>query len=1427
MFRSISQKLIGFAFGLFMLADNAYSQEEFKILPIKSGNKQGVMNAAGKILVPPQFDQVGALSHNRYILTRNGTLYGLYSINGQEILPTKFPKIESLDTLIVQFTDGQKYGLVCGQNKVYEAILDDIIPLNKNLIGFRQNGKCGFASTKGQIVVQPTLDSLSHLDNFLPNRSNLILGQKGKEKIIYDAQGKVLAQNFAETQTMSNGYIFFGQAGSYKLMDFEGKIVINEPVKDFYFLSSVFLAVKNNTDKWALFSLNPNRIVTPFEFTLFQPIENVAAAGAWFVKAKKDKFFGLLDEQGREVLAYNYQNIHAIGQRLFSAKKDDKWGVIKLKDLVQTSFEYDLIYDFPEEGIFTKARKNNLEGLINAEGRVSITPDYDLLELYPSVGYNLDAKSEYDHIALAYKGNAVSVIWLLKDKKLREENYNHFTELPFDPEDLSDRVSFTYSVVERGNGLRWWQNNRKKWLLITPTRKAVLGDQYDDIRLDPYVQLTLGRKYDQSGRIIGAAVIDHVNGKVVFSSNVSYIEIGDFRFSGVARVMKDSLYNAIVSRDGKMTELFGGAEADSIGEFVETRLLVRLRNRKVGFLDGQGQLVIPATFDSAGTFQNGFSKVKIAGKYGYINTEGKLIVSASYDALSPLVSGYAIAIQGGKSGLVSKEGVLSIPCLYERLSLVHKGLVRARKNQRWGIVSPTNQTILEFNYNQIGDFNNGFAKIKLGPQCGLINEKGQVVLPPQINADDIGSVQNGVFWIGLGKFTDPNDPLKRPNFKQIGYANTTGKIIVEPVYEQITNFENVYAAQYGFAEVIKNGKIGFIDHTGKEIVPTVYESIEGDFLQNYQNSKAIFKVQKDGLYGYINSKGQSVLTPKYTRIEHFEEIFVAQNSKGVAAVQEGSKHGGINLKGETVVPFDYEFTGMSPYNDTLVVVRKNNKWGVVSAQNKVILPLEYDKLKYLYKNGQALFELFKNQSKFIYFNDKGEVLTALVADNAGMLAEGLIPFKTNGKWGYTDGTQTKIAASYDSALQFAEGMAAVQQNGKWGFIDKTGKMLINPRFQNAGIFSKNTAPVQDNGFWGLINKQGAWAYPAECSQIQPFDANGLCVAQKEVKGTMLCCFLNNEGKIVGKKFAYRALGLFSEGLAPALSADDDVSRQLWGYLDLQGNLKITHQFAQAQPFAGGYGRVKLGKTSKQWSYVDRSGALVIKARYQNSSDFGEGAAVGDGGLIFDAQTKIIGQMQDSKVRVSAGFVEGKIAAQAHDGFCHFRKDGKPLYKARYDSITNFMNGIAFAKAGEIWELTRKVENAESKGKLDETKLNFTKPKMMEYIAENGKDKLVVNKKYGEAFKDVGWKRTHEGKWYMLDENGSLESPAEYEGMAGFGTRTIQVRAQGTFGYATTNGTIIIPAEYDVRKYLYEGTIIRLESGGKVQYLNLNGQKIGL
>lgn len=77
---------------------------------------------------------------------------------------------------------------------------------------------------------------------------------------------------------------------------------------------------------------------------------------------------------------------------------------------------------------------------------------------------------------------------------------------------------------------------------------------------------------------------------------------------------------------------------------------------------------------------------------------------------------------------------------------------------------------------------------------------------------------------------------------------------------------------------------------------------------------------------------------------------------------------------------------------------------------------------------------------------------------------GLARVKLTGKWGYIDRTgRIVINPQFEEAGDFSEGLARVKTGGKWGYIDRTGRFLVNPQFEEAGDFSQGLARVKLGG----------------------------------------------------------------------------------------------------------------------------------------------------------------------------------------------------------------------------------------------------------------------------------------------------------------------------------------------------------------------------
>jgi len=87
--------------------------------------------------------------------------------------------------------------------------------------------------------------------------------------------------------------------------------------------------------------------------------------------------------------------------------------------------------------------------------------------------------------------------------------------------------------------------------------------------------------------------------------------------------------------------------------------------------------------------------------------------------------------------------------------------------------------------------------------------------------------------------------------------------------------------------------------------------------------------------------------------------------------------------------------------------------------------------------------------------------------------EGLAAVKKAEKYGYIDKTgKIIIQPQFDDAYSFHEGLAKVTRDKKYEFIDKTGKITIQPQFDYADSFKEGLAQVKKDGKSCYIDKTG-------------------------------------------------------------------------------------------------------------------------------------------------------------------------------------------------------------------------------------------------------------------------------------------------------------------------------------------------------------------
>ncbi len=191
-------------------------------------------------------------------------------------------------------------------------------------------------------------------------------------------------------------------------------------------------------------------------------------------------------------------------------------------------------------------------------------------------------------------------------------------------------------------------------------------------------------------------------------------------------------------------------------------------NGKSGFLDAQGNEVVPPIYDDINFFQEGIASIKDNFKYGFVDKNNQQIVAPQYDYVLDFSNGYA--------------GVM--------------------KNNRWGFIDTTGNTIIAFKYKEVRDFKQGLAGVKIGKRYGFINTNGKLVIKPRFR--DVTGFSEDLAGVRIGK--------------KFGFINSKGKTVIKPRYQEVIPFNN------GYAKVMQNDEWLFIDKNGKQVAQEVVNS---------------------------------------------------------------------------------------------------------------------------------------------------------------------------------------------------------------------------------------------------------------------------------------------------------------------------------------------------------------------------------------------------------------------------------------------------------------------------------------------------------------------------------------------------------------------------------------------------------------------------
>jgi len=262
--------------------------------------------------------------------------------------------------------------------------------------------------------------------------------------------------------------------------------------------------------------------------------------------------------------------------------------------------------------------------------------------------------------------------------------------------------------------------------------------------------------FDQDGRVRILPYFDDADG---FSEGLAGVRIADrwgyindqgtmviapeFEFVGpfynkVAIVENVKGNYILINQNGMMIKSI--QEQFKIDEPIELAIsnhgLIRIRiEDKIGYLNYNGEIVIPPRFAEAGPFNNGLAWVRFeTDHYCFINASGETVINLPANFIPDCFSEGLAAIRDRnslKSGYIDAKGNIVIEVNLSNLDYFSEGLSVVYRDGKMGYINSSGQLAVTAQYDEAFPFINEVALVTIQDRSGFINKNGEIVVPLQ------------------------------------------------------------------------------------------------------------------------------------------------------------------------------------------------------------------------------------------------------------------------------------------------------------------------------------------------------------------------------------------------------------------------------------------------------------------------------------------------------------------------------------------------------------------------------------------------------------------------------------------------------------------------------------------------------------------------
>ncbi len=689
--------------------------EDYSI--IEKDQKKGLANKYGKVIIPPEYEDLGWTNGNTQLLEdvigfRDGDLWGILNTKNEKITePVYISLARFTGNWIVAsrklpYNSNIVFGVINAKGKAAVAFdYHNMRVHNDRIITTKRDGDrflYGLIDEKAKTLIDEQFDLIT------PVSDQLFQVWKNGRVAVFNGRGTDLTGfNLDSTQQRGGEFLITWQNGKCGLIVRNGERIIEPTYKELKIEEGKVKA--RNFTLWSAFD-HSNHLKTSYHYDVISPrgkgayavatgaahalidardsllspyssMEILDHSGDW-ISVKKAGKHGVLFMNGKIFLepvydSVKYQNGVFLVKNLHDGKRG--WSMIDLSGQIITSQVYDEL-DWLGDAFFA-ARRNRYWGVVNIRGDEKIYCKYDSI--------------------VQYSEGRLLVKFLGEDGIL---NMDGSWEILPQKKDIEIVDPIRYLI----------RSPYGSYVAYYPDTRDFSAEYFLYKHGSRYLEKTLDQKYgllNEEGKRVIRPEFDDIS--ALQEDTIYYAKAGD-TFSFITRSGK-----ILVSKDPRFQEIREMEE-----EFIGVKI-----DGAWGFVDMNGKLRIANRYENIGCFNEGLAPVKIRGRWGYINKREDLIVQPAYDSVFQFEAGICKVVKKGKYGLINAAGQITLECEYDDIDQLKTGGFIIARGREKGLAGRDGRLKILPRFDHVTDLDNGFIIASKQGKYGLFSNEGVATIP--------------------------------------------------------------------------------------------------------------------------------------------------------------------------------------------------------------------------------------------------------------------------------------------------------------------------------------------------------------------------------------------------------------------------------------------------------------------------------------------------------------------------------------------------------------------------------------------------------------------------------------------------------------------------------------------------------------------------